>query len=139
MKTGYMYVSNKNVNGEEKIGLIEQPHLTTTEKYNAEKINKYGVEMTFGDEDYDLRTYQELPHSNINESDYYYLPIVWSCSVEIGLNNFGFWLSELGFKYITLHPDHSGYKNELKRGLKRAEIVKFYLQIYQSFKCLYGL
>jgi hypothetical protein len=120
MKTGYMYVSNKDVNGEDKIGLIEQPHLTTTEKYNAEKINNYGIEMPFGDGDYDMRNYQELAHSNINEAAYYYLPLVWSCSVEMGLNNFGFWLSELGFKYITLHPDHAGYKNELDRGLKRS-------------------
>jgi len=119
MKTGYMYVSNKNKDGEEKIGLIEQPHLTTTEKYMSEIKNKYNVNMPFGEGDYDLRNYQKLAHNSITESDYYYLPIVWSCSVEMGLNNFGFWLSELGFKYITLHPDHPGYKNELKRGLNR--------------------
>ena len=124
MKTGIMF---------SKDGIIEQPHLTLpTPKSSMVKVNGEIRERRYelGDDDYDLENWQSMvgrvnnglwEKIPFNEATEYYLPLVYSCSEEIGLNLFASFINSYGFNCVILNKDESDdvLEREKKRTYKK--------------------
>jgi hypothetical protein len=70
-----------------------------------------------------MRIYKDVSENKAHEippaNPHNFLPFVYSCSDDLGLNLFAWYLKKKGFKYTNLHDIHPNYDNQRDKSLKQ--------------------
>jgi hypothetical protein len=147
MKTGYMIYekTDKNTSYEslynENTSTID---LNNIEAYNVtiQKQPHFSKGKTFYTEPDANKPIEDIykgvaknsAHTIPDENPHSFLPFVYSCSDDLGLNLFAWYLKEKKFKYTNLHDIHPNYKSQSEKSLKETYPV---IKIEQNNKAAF--